>query len=104
MVDFDGRICEPSAIDAEEQGFLSLSFTTILDHPYNFLRSTFTNSAEKDSLSKIWSSERKEQVIDSLDPKTHCRFHCIRHKSNQLIDRMIKGEEQRVLEDFDLFI
>ena len=60
--------------------------------------------ATKDSLSKIWSSERKEQVIDSLDPKTHCRFHCIRHKSNQLIDRMIKGEEQRVLEDFDLFI
>ena len=51
-----------------------------------------------------YGHERKEQVIDSLDPKTHCRFHCIRHKSNQLIDRMIKGEEQRVLEDFDLFI
>ena len=60
--------------------------------------------ATKDNLSKIWSSDRKEQVINSLDPKTHCRFHCIRHKSNQLIDKIIAGDEKRILEDFDLFI
>ena len=58
----------------------------------------------KQKLSEIWASERKEQVLDSLDPKTHCRFHCIRHNSNKLIDKIITGEEDRILEDFDLFI
>ena len=60
--------------------------------------------ATKDNLSKIWSSDRKEQVINSLDPKTHCRFHCIRHKSNHFIDKILAGDDKRILEDFDLFI
>lgn len=58
----------------------------------------------KNKLSEIWASKRKEQVLESLDPKIHCRFHCIRHNSNKLIDKIIQGEESRIIEDFDLFI
>ena len=60
--------------------------------------------ATKNKLSEIWVSERKNKVLDSLNPKAHCRFHCIRHKSNQLIDKIVLGEEKRLLKDFDLFI
>ena len=54
--------------------------------------------ATKNKLSEIWSSQRKQQVIEGLDPKTHCRFHCIRHNSNKLIDKIVSGEEKRILE------
>jgi len=60
--------------------------------------------ATKNNLSDIWKGENRKKVMKMLNPKTHCSFHCIRHRSNQLIDKIVQNEERQILEDFDLFI
>ena len=60
--------------------------------------------ATKNNLSDIWKSETRKKVMSMLDPKTHCSFHCIRDRSNQLIDKILQNEEKQTLDDFDLFI
>jgi len=34
------------------------------------------------SLKELWSSNRKFQVMEKLNPMTNCRFHCLRHETN----------------------
>ncbi len=61
-------------------------------------------NANKELISDIWKSEKRETVMNMLDPKKHCAFHCIRHNSNKLVEKIINFENQQVLKDFDLFI
>lgn len=58
----------------------------------------------KVSLTELWSSDQRKRVMDRLDPSRHCGFHCIRHESNLLLERMAAGEMIDPVSDFDLFI
>jgi MoaA/NifB/PqqE/SkfB family radical SAM enzyme len=61
-----------------------------------------------DSLQSVWNGERRRLIIQQLDPAIHCQFHCIRHPSNQLLEKwaaegMDKGNPPEI-DDFDFFL
>ncbi|QEL56623.1 radical SAM protein [Chromobacterium paludis] len=58
----------------------------------------------KVSLEELWKGDRRAKVMDRVDPAKHCTFHCIRHESNLLLERMAAGEVVDAVPDFDLFI
>ena len=58
----------------------------------------------KTSLEELWKGDRRAQVMTRVDPAKHCTFHCIRHESNLLLERMAAGEVVDTVPDFDLFI
>ena len=59
---------------------------------------------EKVSLTELWKGDRRTKVMERVDPARHCTFHCIRHESNLLLERMAAGEVVDTVSDFDLFI
>jgi MoaA/NifB/PqqE/SkfB family radical SAM enzyme len=54
------------------------------------------------SFLSIWSSDKRRQVVNELDPSVHCRFHCIRHESNLLVENWYT-ESTEILDDYDVF-
>lgn len=60
--------------------------------------------ATKDNFVELWSSEKRKQVMGKVNPQIHCSFHCIRHESNLLLERMMAGEVVQAVPDFDRFI
>lgn len=58
----------------------------------------------KQSLVEMWKSDRRQHVVEQVDPSKHCLFHCIRHESNLLLESMAAGESVDVVPDFDMFI
>jgi MoaA/NifB/PqqE/SkfB family radical SAM enzyme len=56
------------------------------------------------SFSHMWHGQQRKMVIDKLDPSRDCSMHCIRHESNQTIERWIAGGFPLPGDDFDLFI
>ena len=60
--------------------------------------------SNKDSLKDIWNSERRKKVVEKINPQIHCKFHCIRHSSNLLLEEMMKGKKLEDVDDYDLFI
>ncbi|WP_293766231.1 radical SAM protein [uncultured Aquitalea sp.] len=58
----------------------------------------------KVSLEELWKGDRRSVVMNRVDPARHCTFHCIRHESNLLLERMAAGEVVEPINDFDLFI
>ena len=62
-------------------------------------------NARENSLSDIWHSKRRKQVMDMLDPSTVCNFHCLRDETNREIIRMLdmKPEEIELVEEYDRF-
>ncbi len=56
----------------------------------------------------IWNQSRKS-VTEKLDPSVDCKnLHCIRHKTNQELNRIINGKrteiDDLIRDDYDLFI
>ncbi|WP_147695435.1 radical SAM protein [Vogesella mureinivorans] len=58
----------------------------------------------KVSLEELWKGDRRNKVMERVDPAKHCTFHCIRHESNLLLEKMAAGEMVEPISDFDLFI
>jgi len=58
----------------------------------------------RQSFSTMWHSEQRKSVLQHLDPSRDCRMHCIRHESNQTVERWLKGGFPLPCDDFDLFI
>lgn len=56
------------------------------------------------TLDKIWNSDRRKHILEKVNPQIHCKFHCIRHESNLLLEEMMKGKKIDKLEDYDFFI
>jgi pyruvate-formate lyase-activating enzyme len=57
------------------------------------------------SFAEAWNGPLRKSVMARLNPVEHCKFHCIRHRSNQELIR-IRGliDTANVVEDYDLFI
>jgi len=56
------------------------------------------------SFKEMWEGERRTEVTAGTDPSRDCRFHCIRHQSNLLMDEMLNGLEVDTVADFDRFV
>lgn len=60
--------------------------------------------ANTQSFAEIWESQRRADVSAATDPSRDCRFHCIRHQSNVLMEEVLAGGEVDTIADFDRFI
>jgi len=56
------------------------------------------------SFKEMWDSAKRQQVTSATDPSQDCRFHCIRHKSNMVIEEMLGGTGHDSVDDYDMFI
>ena len=61
-----------------------------------------------ESFKDIWYGKTRKEIMDKLDPRKHCEFHCIRHKTNQELEKLDKMEADfeniKISENFDRFI
>ena len=61
-----------------------------------------------ESLRDIWFGKTRKEIMEKLDPRKHCQFHCIRHKTNielEKLDNLISNSnELNHIENFDRFI
>lgn len=61
--------------------------------------------ANKFSLQHVWQGKQREAVRKRVNPSIHCTFHCIRHRSNLLLEKWAaEGVPEDGLDDYDLFI
>ena len=57
-----------------------------------------------ESFKEIWNGKTRENIMSKLNPKEHCRFHCIRHHTNLKLEKMLAGEKVEEIDDYDRFI
>ncbi len=59
-----------------------------------------------ESLKDIWYGKTRKEIMDKLDPRKHCEFHCIRHKTNIELDKLNSSDFKniKISDDFDRFI
>lgn len=61
--------------------------------------------ANKNSMQYIWDSSNRKSVMKRLNPSIHCTFHCIRHRSNLLLEKWAaEGIPDDHVADYDFFI
>ncbi len=61
--------------------------------------------ANKNTFSYIWTGERRTTVMKRVNPSIHCTFHCIRHRSNLLLEKWAaEGMPAESIDDYDFFI
>ena len=60
--------------------------------------------ANKQSFQEIWTGKTRENIMTKLNPKEHCRFHCIRHYTNIKLEKIMAGEKVEEVDDYDRFI
>ena len=63
-------------------------------------------NAKEDSIQNIWQSERREKIMQELNPIVKCQFHCLRDETNKEILRLIKMEHDdiEIIPEYDRFI
>ena len=54
---------------------------------------------QKESFKEIWTGETRKNIMSKLNPKQHCRFHCIRHHTNLKLEKILAGEK---VEEIDI--
>ena len=45
------------------------------------------------SLKEIWYGKTRKEIMEKLDPRKHCQFHCIRHSTNILLEEIRSGKK-----------
>jgi hypothetical protein len=58
----------------------------------------------KESFKEIWTGETRKNIMSKLNPKQHCRFHCIRHHTNLKLEKILAGEKIEEIDEYDRFI
>ena len=58
-----------------------------------------------ESFKDIWYGKTRKEIMEKLDPRKHCQFHCIRHKTNLELENIKDNfDEVSTVENFDRFI
>lgn len=59
-----------------------------------------------ESLKEIWYGKTRKEIMEKLDPRKHCQFHCIRHNTNKALEKFyIKNPSfEDTKEEYDRFI
>ncbi len=59
-----------------------------------------------ETFSEIWNGATRKEIMEKLDPRKHCSFHCIRHQTNikmeEIYNNKVNKEEQST--EYDRFI
>ncbi len=60
----------------------------------------------KKSLKEIWNSGHRKEIMTKLNPKEHCRFHCIRHFTNIELEKFANNNDYspEIMSDYDRFL
>ena len=53
---------------------------------------------------EIWYGKTRKEIMEKLDPRKHCQFHCIRHSTNKLLDEIALGKKIEKVPDYDRFM
>ena len=59
-----------------------------------------------ESLKDIWYGKTRKEIMQKLDPRKHCEFHCIRHNTNKVLEKFYKEkpESENVVKEYDRFV
>ena len=59
-----------------------------------------------ESLSEIWYGKTRKEIMEKLDPRKHCEFHCIRHNTNKVLEDLHENEisKNKIVKEYDRFI
>ena len=57
-----------------------------------------------ESFNDIWLGDERKKIMAELDPSKHCRFHCIRHETNLILEDLDKGKKIEEISDYDRFL
>ena len=57
-----------------------------------------------ESFKEIWYGKTRKEIMEKLDPRKHCQFHCIRHETNELLDEIATGKKVKKIPDYDRFM
>ena len=60
--------------------------------------------ANTESFKEIWEGKTRKEIMEKLDPRKHCQFHCIRHNTNILLEKIASGENIEKISDYDRFM
>ena len=61
--------------------------------------------ATKQSFKEIWNGKARRDKMNMLNPKEHCRFHCIRHSTNIELEKFVSDiNSQLSIDDYDRFL
>lgn len=60
--------------------------------------------ANTESFKDIWHGKTRKEIMEKLDPRKHCQFHCIRHNTNILLEKIASGEKTEKISDYDRFM
>ncbi len=60
--------------------------------------------ANVESFKEIWEGKTRKEIMEKLDPRKHCQFHCIRHNTNILLEKIASGEKVEKISDYDRFM
>ena len=64
-----------------------------------------SEDANKQSFKEIWNGKARRDKMNMLNPKEHCRFHCIRHSTNIELEKFVTDPENKItIEDYDRFL
>jgi len=58
----------------------------------------------KESFKDILTGDTRKNIMEKLNPKEHCRFHCIRHHTNIKLEKILAGETHEDIDEYDRFI
>ena len=60
----------------------------------------------KESLKDIWYGKTRKEIMQKLDPRKHCEFHCIRHNTNKVLENFYKEKpsSENIKEEYDRFV
>ena len=58
------------------------------------------------SFSEIWHGKTRKEIMEKLDPRKHCEFHCIRHNTNKVLETFYeeKPDKKNIKEEYDRFV
>lgn len=60
-----------------------------------------------ESLKDIWYGKTRKEIMQKLDPRKHCQFHCIRHNTNKVLEKFENekpNNDSIVYKEYDRFI
>jgi len=58
----------------------------------------------KETLKEIWYGKTRKEIMEKLDPRKHCQFHCIRHQTNILLEEIRSGKKIDSVPEYDRFV
>ena len=70
--------------------------------PYRGNKNLQIGDANTESFREIWEGKTRKEIMEKLDPRKHCQFHCIRHNTNILLEKLPWRKYRKISDYYDL--